>query len=213
MAMSNLRRTKPLEADCCDLFSQFSENNISFLTINVRTAPPLCNNYPFKDQTIYQGEFEYEEPSRFGQNRTIHLDFEYRSSSNVFIIKSDIDIKISNVISELNSISPSHFQIYRSLTPSREGLWNFFRNSSSLVEMTVIYKEGREMEVAQLDKPVSELAGQYPIESATAVYEFGGKEIVARYTNGTINIDSDDSEANEYITQLFERDALDQGAG
>lgn len=213
MPLSSLRRTRPVEDESENLFADFRENNIRLISIEARTARSMCENYPFDGQRVYQGEFEYDEPSRYGSARTISIDFEYRLGSNIFILKTDVDLQIGNLIGELNSISPNNFQIYRSLTPNRQNLWDFFRNSDGLVEMTILTQDGKEVDVESLDEPMPEIAGEYPIESATGIFEFRGQSIVTRYTAGTINIDSDDPEANEYIIQLFERDVIGEGDG
>lgn len=212
MAMSSLRRTGPVEEATEDLFADFGENNITFTAIDRRSATALCENYPYEGQTIYQGNFEYEEPAQYGQGRSISIDFEFRSGSLIFILKMGVDIPINNLINELNSLSPNRFRIYRNLTPSREHLWQFFKNAEGLVEMTLLGPEGNEIEMEGLDEPLSSIAGKYPIESATAVYPYGEMDIVVRYTGGTINIDTDDPTANEYITQLFERDVIREGS-
>lgn len=213
MAVSSLRRTRPIEDETEDLFADFSENDIRLTSIEIRTATALCDNYQYDGQRILQGNFEYDEPSQYGADRTVSIDFEYRSGSNIFILKTEVDFQISRFIQELNSISPNNFQIYRSLTPTRQHLWDFFRNSDGLVEMTVLTKKGQEVDMESLDEPMEEIAEKYPIESATAIFEFGDQSIVTRYTEGTINIDTDDPKANEYITQLFERDVIGGGDG
>jgi hypothetical protein len=58
------------------------------------------------------------------------------------------------------------------------------------------------------DMDLAEVANNYPIDTATAVYEHNGRQILVRYTGGSIVVDTDDPDANEYIIQLFERDVI-----
>lgn len=208
MSLTSLRRAKPIESDSIDLFTDLPENNVRLLSIEYQKATPLCEEYPYERQSIYYGELEYDESSNYGHDRTISIRFKFRLDSNLFILSTEVDFKIGDLITELNSLSSDRFRIYRGLIPNRQQLWGFFRNSDGLIEMTIINEEGKEVEVGTIEESVAGISGEYPIESATAIFEFDNQNIVVRYTNGSINIDSKDPEANEYIIQLFERDVI-----
>ena len=151
----------------------------------------------------------YHEESEFGGSRDIECTYQYRTGSGLFVLQSEVDLPLERVIQEINSVAPDNFHIYRNLSPKRESLWEFISSSDRVIEISFLNELGEEADVEEFeDMDLAEVANNYPIDTATAVYEHNGRQILVRYTGGSIVVDTDDPDANEYIIQLFERDVI-----
>lgn len=210
MASSSLRRTKfPGNGHRFEKLSEQSSRDFRLSAVDQQTVGSLCDEYPYEGQTIYRGAIQYREEAELGGGRQIELKFEFRDQSSLFILESDVDIpSIDSVISKLNTLSPSEFIIYRSLTVHRERLWTFLQEADQLVEVTLFNENGKQFELGDAELEVAETIREYPIESATMAFEYAGEHIVTRYTDGKLSIRSENPDAREYIIQLFERDVL-----
>lgn len=210
MASSSLRRTKiPGNGHRFEKLSKRSSDGFTLTSVDQQTVRSLCDRYPFSGQTIYRGTIQYREEAELGGGREIEIQFEFRDQSSLFILESDVDIpSVESIISRLNALSPNEFIIYRSLTVHRERLWTFLQEADQLIEVTLIDEHGEKVDSGELDLNHPENIQQHPIESATIAFDYGGEQIVTRYTDGTLSIHSDNPEAREYIIQLFERDVL-----
>lgn len=209
MGVSNLRRSNRVDNNWERLLSSLETPNISIQSIEEQEVQAKCDDYPFESQSIFRGGMLYRERSEITEGRDIEIDYEYRTESGLLVIKSQIDLPIEAIIKEINSVAPKKFHIYRSITPSRENLWKFISSSDRVLEITFLNEEGRETPVDEFEGfELSEIVDKYPINTATAVYEYEGRQVLVRYTGGSIVVDTEDSEANEYIIQLFERDII-----
>jgi len=151
----------------------------------------------------------YHEESEFGGSRDIECSYQYRTGSGLFVLKSEVDLPLERVIQEINSVASEQFHIYRNLSPKRESLWGFISSSDRVIEVSFLNERGERVEAAEFkNMELAEVANNYPIDTATAVYEHDGQQILVRYTGGSIVIDTDNPDANEYIIQLFERDVI-----
>lgn len=209
MAISNFRQSNRVEGDGESVISEIENAQITINSIHEQLATPLCENYPFDNQPIYYGELTYIEESEFGKSRNIECDYQYRSGSSLFVIRSEVDFAVERVIQEINSVAPEEFKIYRNLTPKRRGLWKFISSSDRVIEISFLNEEGKETKAEEFEgRSLAEVANEYPIDTATAVFNHDDQQILVRYTGGSIVVDTDNTEANEYITQLFERDVI-----
>ena len=209
MGVSNLRQSNRHANGGERIISSFENSDISIDSIEKKSASPLCNNYPFQDQPVYYGNLIYHERSEFGGSRDIKCEYQYRTGSGLFALQSEVDTVLEQVIEKINSVASDEFHIYRNLSPRRGVLWNFISNSNRVIEISFLNEKGQETQADEFNNiELAEIASNYPIDTATAVYKHGNKEILVRYTGGSIVVDTDDPEANEYIIQLFERDVI-----
>lgn len=209
MGVSNLRQSNRVGNNGERIISSLETAQITINSIRERHASPLCEDYPFEDQPIYSGGLVYHEESEFGGSRDIECNYQYRTGSGLFVLQSEVDLPLERVIQEINSVAPDNFHIYRNLSPKRESLWEFISSSDRVIEISFLNELGEEADVEEFeDMDLAEVADNYPIDTATAVYEHDGRQILVRYTGGSIVVDTDDPDANEYIIQLFERDVI-----
>ncbi|WP_157884803.1 hypothetical protein [Halorubrum aethiopicum] len=213
MGSSSLRRTRiPGNGQRFRELSDLSTNGFSLSDVDERTVSGLCDEYPFDGQSAYSGVIKYSEDAMWGGGRDVKLEFEFRDQSNLFILDTEVDLpSVESVIKKLNALSADDVKIYRSLTVHRDRLWNFLNNADKIIELTLISDQGTEISFEELrPEPYdTELEiEQYPIESATVVFSYEGEQILTRYTDGTLSVHSDVSEATEYLIQLFERDVI-----
>lgn len=213
MGSSSLRRTRiPSNGQRFRELSDLSTNGFSLSDVDERVVSGLCDGYPFNGQTAYSGVIEYSEEAMWGSGRDVELEFQFRDQSNLFILDTEVDLpSVETVIQKLNTLSSDDVKIYRSLTVHRERLWDFLNNADKIIDLTLIGNKGTEISLEELDanlhEPEFEIE-QYPIESATVVFSYKGERILTRYTDGTLSVHSDVSEATEYLVQLFERDVI-----
>lgn len=209
MGISNLRQSNRVGNNGERIISSLENAQISINSIHDRLASPLCENYPYEDQPIYYGDLVYHEESEFGGSRDIECNYQYRNGSGLFVLRSEVDLPLERVIQEINSVAPDQFHIYRNLSPKRESLWDFISSSDRVIEISFLNERGEEAQAEEFENvDLTEVANNYPIDTATAVYDYDGQQILVRYTGGSIIVDTDDPEANEYIIQLFERDVI-----
>lgn len=209
MGVSNLRQSTRRNNNGDYLLSSLNTNKITIDTVQERTAEVLCDSYPYEGQSIYYGDLIYHEESEIGRSRDISCKFEYRSESGLFILQSEVDLHLEEIIKEINTKSNTDFKIYHTLSPGRESLWEFIRNATRIIEVNFLRQENEELDIAEIpDESLDTVANEYPIESASAVYEHSSQQILVRYSNGSIKIDTEDIEAYEYIIQLFEKDVV-----
>lgn len=207
MAVSNLRKIRHANGPR-EILLDVDNDQIEIISVSKKTAKALCDDYPHDGQDIFEGTLVFREESKFGRGRELRFEYEFRSGSEIFIINSDVDVSIDDILFNLNSQTPSNFEIYRSITPNREKLWEFVKSADQLVDLTVINSDGEEIEsdnIKEKGRPIEE----YPIEDATLSFNYKGKSILTKYTSGSVNVRAESSEEREYIIQLFERDVLD----
>ncbi len=209
MAVSSLRRTKIPDGDWKDSLSTLSTEHLSLDSIEKDSATGLCEEYPFNNQIIYRGSLSYEEDAMWGTGRSLTLNFEFRTDSELFLLSTDVDISsYGNLIHEINSGTPSELRIYRNLTVGREYMWEFLERADRVINLSVLL-DGEEKEIDEIgDLSREEIIRNQPIESASVVFTIENNEIVVRYKNGSLSVHSDWEKATEYVVQLFERDVI-----
>lgn len=211
MSSSSIRRTKlPDYEGSPELLEQLSNGGISVKDFHHKSVSPLCENYPFGSQTVYRGELSYEEESMWDTGRTIPIDFEYRTESEMFILNFDVDIpSVDDIIKRLNTAAPNGVRIHQNLTVNRQSLWKFLQGADKIIDISIINDHGEEVPFDELETTSkSEIIGSHPVEEATVTFSYGDEQILAHYESGSLNINSDWEQATEYIVQLFERDVI-----
>lgn len=208
MAVSNLHRATNGNGHWEELTSKFSAENLSIESISSRRVEPLCENYPF-EQTVYTGDLRYQEKSEITPGREIDIDFEYRPGSNLLIIELDQDVQsVQRIAKKIADGIPGTLNVYRNLHAPEDSLWEFLIQADRIIEINVL-EDGEEKPYDQTEATdPMEVIGSYPIENARVAYSFGGENIVVEYCQGTLQINSDQTQAREYIIQLFEREVL-----
>ena len=212
MTLQSLRSTKSRDGGWQDRVSSLAHDRISLLNIEEHSVCPLVVNYPYPEQTILTGELRYQDEFgdfQQGHERIVSGKFEFRTESQMFILKMDTDMPSPNtIIRELNSALSEQIQIYRNLFVTSRYLWDFINQANEILEVTVLI-DGHELPYDEVeDTPVEDVVGNHPIETARIVFVFNGEPVHLKYANGSISIRNSDAEADEYVIQLFEKHVL-----
>ncbi|MBX0287539.1 hypothetical protein EGH22_14495 [Halomicroarcula sp. F28] len=207
MPVTHLRRFEA-DSDAGKTLGAISDSRVA-IDIDQRTPiKDLCNKYPFTGQEVITANLSYTEPSEYSRGRQLEFEIEIRTGSNLFVLDSDVDVNLNNLLSILNeNCASSGFRVYRSLTPSRQSLWDFIQMSHSIIDLTVINQRGEEESISEIDENQNSVR-QYPVEDATLSFQYNGRKILVHYAQGSINIDYNSNEEREYILQLLEREVF-----
>lgn len=196
-----------------EILSSLSHERITLSSISDQSVEPMVGAYPFTEQHILTGTIDYEEEYDDNRDprvtRTVQGTFEFRTESQMFILKMDTDVpKPETVIQDLNTAFSRQIHIYRNLFVTPEYLWDFFENADEVLDITVLI-DGEEQPYDEIeDVAVEEVVGDYSIESARVVYRYNRDAVHVNYTNGSLSIRNTQDEANEYVIQLFEKHVL-----
>lgn len=236
MSIQSLRSTDASNGHWRDILSSLSHERITLTEIRERNADTLIDDYPFDGQLILYGNLEYEEEYEEDVDpryrRTVEGSFEFRTQSEMFILRMDTDMpRPDTIIRDLNAMLAQELKIYHNLFVNSECLWDFFNQASEILELTVLI-EGREhsldeafdfrlddteVTLAELEDlhggevegvSIDEIVGSYPVQRAKVVFEYDGSSFIVKYTEGSLSIRNASEEHNEYVIQLFERDVL-----
>ncbi|MFY4811610.1 hypothetical protein ACOJIV_02735 [Haloarcula sp. AONF1] len=183
--------------------SRFAVQSVSSHPVEV-----LCDDYPFT-QTVYQGVLLYDEPSEYTPGREIKIDFEYRDGSGLFILELNTDVgSVDELAQAVSDAIPEQFTVYRNLHVPEDALWEFLSQADSVIDIRVL-AEGSEVSYDEIeDVDPSKVIGNYAIESAEVGFVIEGHNIVVKYHQGDLQIETSWVDGQEYIIQLFERDVL-----
>jgi hypothetical protein len=213
MTLQSLRSTQSQDGGWQDRLSSLAHDRVSLLGIEEHSVDSFVENYPYPGQTILTGELRYQEEIgdfQQGHGRTVSGEFEFRTGSQMFILKMDTDMPSPNtIIRDLNSALSEQIQIYRNLFATPRNLWDFIDQADEVLEITVLI-DGHEHPYDEIeDTPVEDVIGNHPIETARVVFTFSGDPVHLKYANGSISIRNSDAEADEYVIQLFEKYVLE----
>jgi len=213
MTLQSLRSTQSRDGGWQDRLSSLAHDRVSLLDIEEHSVDSFVEDYPYPRQTILTGELRYQEEFgdiQQGHGRTVSGEFEFRTGSQMFILKMDTDMPSPNtIIRDLNSALSEQIQIYRNLFATPRNLWDFINQADEILEITVLI-EGHELPYDEIeDTPVEDVIGNHPIETARVVFIFNGESVHLKYANGSISIRNSDAEADEYVIQLFEKYVLE----
>jgi hypothetical protein len=213
MTLQSLRSTQSQDGGWQDRLSSLAHDRVSLLDIEEHSVDSFVENYPYPGQTILTGDLRYQEEFgdiQQGHRRTVSGEFEFRTESQMFILKMDTDMPSPNtIIRDLNSALSEQIQIYRNLFATPRNLWDFINQAEEILEITVLI-DGHELPYDEIeDTPVEDVIGNHPIETARVIFTFNGESVHLKYANGSISIRNSDAEADEYVIQLFERYVLE----
>jgi len=172
--------------------------------------------YPFTEQSIYRGDFSYEERSVFGVDKA-QGTFQVRVGSGLFILRKESgQADTDKIISAFNQAVNGQFEIHDTNILSRAGLWRFIKSADRPVSITILHPTGDEKTIQDLrdeeneDLTISEIADrEYPIVSADLIFDSDeGGSVHVRYDRSSLSISAPDEESHEYFVQKFERDVI-----
>ncbi|WP_158055876.1 hypothetical protein [Halorussus halophilus] len=151
----------------------------------------------------------YDEPSQYTPGRDIELNFEYRDGSELFILELQTDVEsVDQIAQHIADAIPQGFTIYRNLHAPEDALWTFLGQADSIIEIHVL-EGGQEVPYREIEGVSREaVIGNYTIENAEVGFVVDEHQIVVRYQQGGLQIESDWPDGREYIIQLFEREVL-----
>lgn len=208
MAVSNLRRANTGETPLEGRLAELSTARLSLESVFSEEIKPLCDNYPFSQQ-VHRGTIVYNEPSQYTPGRDIEVDFEYRDGSQLLILDLETDVNsVDRLAQSFADAIPAGFAVYRNLHVPEDSLWSFLKQADSIIEIRVL-DQGQEIPYQEVDGVSrEEVIGEYAIEKAEVGFVVDGHQIVVRYQQGSLQIDTDWPDGREYILQLFEREVF-----
>ena len=173
------------------------------------TIEPIVEDYPYS-QTQFTGTIYYQEsspiPSLSPDEEAI--SFRYREESGLFILEGEIDeTKSRAILQKLNTrLGDEADDVLMSVSYGRVNLWSFIFSARTQTQIVARDARGSELsddEIADLSQ--RELAKDYSLDQARAVFYHEGERINVSYDSGILNFtDSVSSEGKEYVLQLFE---------
>ncbi len=236
MSIQSLRSTQADDNHWQDVLRTFSHQRISLSDIREKHVDGMFDGYEFHHQTVYQGQIsyvpEYEEDTDPRYRHSVDGTFEFRTGSEMFILRMDSDVPTPDtIISDLNNVFAQELKIYRNLFATTEYLWEFLEEAEYYLDITVLIR-GREHSISEafssdldeielgpeyLEKvhggeiagiPLDEIVGHSPIQRAEVMFEHLGGTFVVRYSEGSLSIRNPTEDQSEYIIQIFEHYVL-----
>jgi len=209
MAETNLRKASASTEHLEDSLRGGSQGQISIDAVDSKVVEPLVDQYPFASQEIVRGQLTYEEESEYTAGRTIPINFEFRTGSNLFLTEVQTDISsIDSVTTQLVEATSNVLTVYRNLHAPEDALWDFLTTADRILEITVL-DEGEEVQYDEVDGVArADVVGEYAIENASVGFVKEGNEIFVKYRSGSLQIETEWDSGREYIIQLFEREVL-----
>ncbi|MFA9501544.1 hypothetical protein ACERIM_02060 [Natrinema sp. H-ect1] len=175
------------------------------------TADPIVEDYPYSYQTEYTGTVYYQESSpipSLSPNEEA-ISFRYREESGLFILQGKIDeTKSRAILQSLNKrLEDEADDVLMSVSYGRVNLWSFICSARTQTQIVVRDESGNKLsdeDIAHLSQ--RELAQDYSLDQARAVFYHQGERINVSYDSGILNfVDSVSSDGKEYVLQLFEK--------
>lgn len=168
----------------------------------------LVEDYPFSQDRIV-ATLQYHEPSQYTPGREIPIRIEYRTGSRLLLVDCPTDLSsLQPLLTAFEDIPADSGTIYRSLHAPEDKLWSFIESADRILEITVLV-DGQEVPYQEVeDVPVTEVIGEYAIESAEVGFVHDDHQVLVSYQEGRLQVNTDWDEGREYILQLFEREVL-----
>ena len=187
---------------------QSAESEEIRINLNPPESPPRfedIDEYPFPEQDIIRGEYQYESSPRFGQPETGEGQFDIRTGSGMIILHSRDDRpRPKKIFRALDQVINGEAEIKQNFVPSQNQIWDFVERADDQREVKVITPSGRIKSVNEVDISWEEMRGQYPIEVASLVFYHDEEPIRVRYNEDSLAIEPNDETSREYIIQIFE---------
>lgn len=139
MSTNTLGHSEELGREWPEYFSlENSEIEITHVNKNI-LENIVINDYPYKHQVTFNGEFEYDLPQR-GDNEPVTRvgKFEYRSDSGLFTAEQRSGHgPTKNIISEVNKSIFSNARVKKKFGVPRDAVWKFFSNAEVVESMKI----------------------------------------------------------------------------
>jgi hypothetical protein len=145
MSTSRLGRAKNLDRYWSVELLAHSSNQISIKDQETEQihSLPVISYYPYENQLVHKGVFEYGIPGRKQNVVFREAEFEYRTASGLFLISTSVDqVDPDKIISEINDSVSSDAQISGSVQISRSHLWDFLNGARSIEELKLSSEDG-----------------------------------------------------------------------
>lgn len=192
------------------------DESLRLSSLEITSIIPQVEQYPFADQSIYRGDFSYEERSVFGVDKAKGT-FQVRVGSGLFILRKESgQADTDKIVSTFNQAVDGQFEIHDTNILSRAGLWRFIKSADRPISITILHPTGDEKTIQDLrdeedeELTISEIADrEYPIVAADLIFG-SDKEgtVYVRYDRSSLSISAPDEESHEYFVQKFERDVI-----
>lgn len=161
-------------------------------------------DYPYPDQTIVRGEYQYESSPRFGGSETGEGSFQIRTGSGIVILHTQDDRpRPKKVFSALNQAINGDANIKKNFVPNQNRVWQFIERGNPR-DLKVITPSGRIKSAKEIDVEWDDMKGKYPVELAVLEFTLDGEDVRVRYHDDSLEIQSSDEREREYVIQIFE---------
>ncbi|GAA0217395.1 hypothetical protein [Halobaculum roseum] len=209
MSVTNLRRAGEIDPQVIGSLGGVGHTNLTIESVQQIDWEPLVENHPYPEQVVFTGEATYDEPSNYTNGREIHLDFELRTGSRLFLLEFQTDIdSVESVTTLFSQAADESVTIYRNLHAPEDALWSFLEQADRVINITVL-DEGEEVSYREVeDVAAADVIGSYAIESAEVGFNYNDASVYVRYRDGSLQVESDADDGEEYVIQLFEREVL-----
>jgi len=163
--------------------------------------------YPYPDQEVVKGNYQFESSPRFGGPETGEGTFQIRTGSGMIILQTEDDRpRPKKIFQALDQAINGETSIKQTFVPNQNQVWNFLERADRYRELKVVTPNGLIKSANQVNIDWEEMKGRYPVEIAHLEFDFAGDDgpIPVRYRDDTLEIGVDDPDAREYVIQIFE---------
>lgn len=210
--MNTLRRVTTDYSLSRDVLPNITGERVSIISLETDSISSLVEDYPFSNQSIFFGEFEYsqeEHPFDPEVTRTVRGKFSYRTESGLFMLRSYTDNPSpSEIVRELNSELPRGIKINIGLNLSRSQIWRFIEFADKKLNIQVLFK-GETVEYEEVsENPSARRLKDHLVSKAKLIFEYQGERIHVLYLGDSMSISGRSDKGREYVLQLFEKEVL-----
>jgi len=163
--------------------------------------------YPFSEQQIIRGHYEYESNPRFGSPETSEGSLQIRTGSGLMLVRTERDRpKPSKIISAIEETLNGGFEIGGSFVPNQSKVWDFIDAADKVLDLKVYTSHG---EVKRIEEVASENAEEFSPKIADLRFNHNEESVDVEYRDNRLTINSDNPELREYVIQIFESTIFD----
>lgn len=203
MTIQSLREAKTEGVDELSLWES-DEIEISFTGSKEPIDFNQLPDYPYQDQTIFCGSYQYESSPRFGSSETASGTFQIRTESNFLATQTENDRpKPKKVINAISENINSGFSAKSEFVPNQESVREFVGRANEIANLKLYTPRG-EVEQAEVRGDIDEIPSDRALKSAFLIFELDGEEIEVDYQDGSLKISPSEDPYLEYILQHFE---------
>ncbi|WP_049970791.1 hypothetical protein [Haladaptatus cibarius] len=179
------------------------------ITFDFTTEPQRFSDlslYPFPNQKIIHGSYQYESNPRFGSSEAAEGSFQIRCGSGLVILQTENDRpRPKRILTALDEAINSGFEIKEDFVPNQRKAWEFIEQAEEILNLQLFTSHGSVKQAGEMNSAWEEMKERNPIKSAYLEFERDtGETIQVEYQDDRLLIESDADEAREYILQIFE---------